>query len=72
MNHHLEVSLAPRNKAPLIEFHNRSIGLRLWHWLFGRQRIVILFPGESIDEVTITEQSDGATIQPSAAAYKGD
>ena len=57
MHHHLEVNLAPRrSKPPIVECHTKSIGLRLWHKLFGRQRVVILFPGDTIDQITITEQ----------------
>lgn len=56
MTHHLKVDLTPRRGAPLLRCENRSIGLRLWHHLFGRNRIVILVSGESIDAVTIIEQ----------------
>lgn len=61
MHHHMEVSLTPRRGTPLLEYKSRSIGQRLWRRLFGKHKIVILFPAESVDMVTIIEQpSSGA------------
>ena len=69
MHHHLEVNLAPcRSKTPIVECHTKSIGLRLWHKLFGRQRVVILFPGDSIEQITISEQPQQAAADPKGAA----
>ena len=72
MHHHLEVNLAPRrSKPPIVECHTKSIGLRLWHRLFGRQRVVILFPGDTIDEITITEQPQAQPQRQQTQAQPG-
>ena len=59
MTRHMEISLNPRQSGstPLFEYKTKSIGQRLWKKLFGKQRMVILFPAESIGVVTIIEQA---------------
>lgn len=59
MNHHLDIDLYPKKaRPPLVKMETRNIGLRLWHRLFGHNRVVILFPGDTIEAVTIKEQPE--------------
>lgn len=56
MNHNVKISVtkeAPSN--PIFACRTRKINTRLWSWLFGKHRVVILVPGHSVDTVTITE-----------------
>lgn len=57
MRHSLQIAVS--TKPPnirLMEMRRRRVPNWLWHRLFGSRRIVVLFPGDSVDEVTITEK----------------
>lgn len=56
MRHTLQVIANP--SPPTIRFaelRKRRVAPWLWHMLFGSRRIVILVPGDTVDEVIITE-----------------
>lgn len=56
MNHNVKISVTKEATSnPILACRTRKVNARLWSWLFGKHRVVILVPGHSVDTVTITE-----------------
>ncbi len=68
MHHNMEIELRQQGKgAPVFRCRTKRIGLRLWRWLFGTEKVVILVPGGSVDTVTITEKGGGVGYEQGEA-----
>lgn len=66
MNHTLQISVtktAPHD--PILACRTVRIGARLWARLFGRQKVVVLVPGDSVDTVRIIEKEGAKDIDGS-------
>ncbi len=72
MHHSMEIEMRRQdNGRSVFTCRSRRIGSRLWRWLFGTEKVVILVPGGSVDTVTITEKGGSDHEQDEAAAGRG-
>ena len=64
MKHNLKISVSKVPQTGVVTCRNVNVRERFLRLLFGRkQKVTILIPGDSIDEVSICESEGGVKIE---------
>lgn len=64
MRHTLQISVSPKPTTDgIVNFRNVSIRERFLRFLFGeKQRLTIIVPGNSVQELAINEVAEGGAV----------